>query len=116
MKRLWKLPHPWTPRTRPPLLGNPQNGFHKLPQAGSFILKGDISISLRMGTFLFRVDTCVACATLLFHDMHDRSHPGVDTALVLFVALVILDFFRPFARIKKFDRLRIAFRRNDRVA
>ena len=45
MKSLWKLPQPWTPRTRPPLLGNPQNGFHKLPQAVSLVHKG---------TFLFR--------------------------------------------------------------
>src|SRR5206468_8163145 len=35
VKRLWKLPPPWTPRTRPPRLGNPQNGFHELPQAVS---------------------------------------------------------------------------------
>ena len=45
MKSLWKLPQPWTPRTRPPLLGNPQNGFHELPQAVSLVQKG---------TFLFR--------------------------------------------------------------
>ena len=53
MTSLWKLPQPWTPRTRPPLLGNPQNGFHELPQAyrsferGHFYFakNGDISIS-----------------------------------------------------------------------
>ena len=34
MTGLWKLPEPWTPRTRPPLLGKPtEQVFHKLPQA-----------------------------------------------------------------------------------
>ena len=47
MKSLWKLPQPWTPKTRPPLLGNPQNGFHELPQAVDLFLS-------RKGTFLFR--------------------------------------------------------------
>lgn len=37
--------------TRPPLLGK-QNSFPPLPQA----ITGDISISLRTGTFLFRFD------------------------------------------------------------
>ena len=57
VKSLWKLPQPWTPRTRPPLLGKPtERVFHELPQAVSSRSEGDISISLRMGTFLFRVD------------------------------------------------------------
>ena len=46
----------------------------------------------------------------MFHDMYDSSHPGVDAALILLDALFILDFFRPFARIKTFDRLLIALR------
>ena len=30
---LWKLPEPWTPRTRPPLLGTRRERVsHKLPQ------------------------------------------------------------------------------------
>ena len=42
----WKLPEPWTPRTRPPLLGKPlERVFHELPQAVSLVQKG---------TFLFR--------------------------------------------------------------
>ena len=59
MKSLWKLPEPWTPRTRPPLLGKLQNSFPQLPQApflfmvrkqnerGHFYFakNGDISIS-----------------------------------------------------------------------
>jgi hypothetical protein len=54
---LWKLPQPWTPRTRPPLLGKPQNGFPRAPTGSHrFSFGGDISISLRTGTFLFRVD------------------------------------------------------------
>ena len=50
MTSLWKLPQPWTLSTRPPLLGNPQNGFRKLPQAAAVLV--------RKGTFLFRVDNC----------------------------------------------------------
>jgi len=59
-KSLWKLPEPWRPRTRPPLLGKLQNSFPQLRQA-PFLLwsgrrtRGDISISLRTGTFLFRL-------------------------------------------------------------
>ncbi len=43
-KRLWKLPEPWTHRTRPPLLGKLQNSFPQLPQASSY--------SFQKGTFL----------------------------------------------------------------
>ena len=39
----WNLPEPWTPRTRPPLLGKLQNSFPQLPQALSLF---------HMGTFL----------------------------------------------------------------
>jgi hypothetical protein len=46
VKSLWKLTQPWTPRTRPPLLGKPpERVFHELPQAVSLVQKG---------TFLFR--------------------------------------------------------------
>ena len=56
MKSLWKLPEPWTPRTRPPLLGKPKTVFHELPQASPGVsFKGDISIEGRMGTFLTRL-------------------------------------------------------------
>src|SRR5437879_5870929 len=43
---LWKLPEPWTPRTRPPLLGTPpERVFHELPQ---------VVLLVQKGTFLFR--------------------------------------------------------------
>jgi hypothetical protein len=29
--RVWKLPDPWTQRTRPPILAKPQNGFAQAP-------------------------------------------------------------------------------------
>src|SRR5580700_8380650 len=29
--RAWKLTDPWTPRTRPPILAKPQNGFAQAP-------------------------------------------------------------------------------------
>ena len=29
--RVWKLTDPWTPRTRPPILAKPQNGFAQAP-------------------------------------------------------------------------------------
>ncbi len=55
MKSLWKLPQPWTRRTRPPLLGKPQNGFPQAPTGSLgfsfgrghfyFAKNGDISIS-----------------------------------------------------------------------
>ena len=58
MKRLWKLPPPWTRRARAHRgLENPRTVFHELPQARSVVgSEGDISISLRTGTFLFRLD------------------------------------------------------------
>jgi hypothetical protein len=34
--RLWKLPEPWTPRTRPPLLGHAQGVCHSYHKA-SFV-------------------------------------------------------------------------------
>jgi hypothetical protein len=50
LKRLWKLPEPWTRRARAhPLVGKLQNSFPQLPHATS---TGDISIELRTGTFL----------------------------------------------------------------
>ena len=54
VKSLWKLPQPWTPRTRPPLLGNHRTvstSSHRQPRArfgrGHFYFakNGDISIS-----------------------------------------------------------------------
>jgi hypothetical protein len=59
MKSVWKLPAPWTPRTRAHrALENHKAVFHKLPHAVSFLSsKGDISIELRVGTFLTSFDT-----------------------------------------------------------
>ncbi len=54
VKSLWKLTQPWTPRTRPPLLGKPTDGFSTSSHRpyGSFTRghfyfakNGDISIS-----------------------------------------------------------------------
>jgi hypothetical protein len=43
---LWKLPEPWTPRTRPPLLGNSQTEFPQLPQG---LLLFSLPTSIREG-------------------------------------------------------------------
>ena len=44
-------------RTRPPLLGKPQNGFPQRPQGLRLNShNGDTSIELKPGTFLFRFD------------------------------------------------------------
>lgn len=65
-KSPWTLPEPWTHRTRPPLLGKPQNGFPQAPTGFTPLsveerrTTGDISISPRTGTFLFRLDTSYA--------------------------------------------------------
>ena len=44
MKSLWKLPEPWTPRPRPPLLGKLQNSFPRAPT-------GVLGVSFRRGHF-----------------------------------------------------------------
>jgi hypothetical protein len=44
MKSLWKLPEPWTPSTRPPLLGKPQNSFPRAPT-------GVLGVSFKRGHF-----------------------------------------------------------------
>ena len=46
MKSLWKLPQPWTPRTRPPLLGN-----HRTVSTSSH---RQSRVLVQKGTFLFR--------------------------------------------------------------
>ena len=41
-KSLWKLPQPWTPRTRPPLLGNHRTvstSSHRQPRKGTFLFR-----------------------------------------------------------------------------
>jgi hypothetical protein len=40
MTSLWKLPPPWTHRTRPPRRGKPQDGFPRAPTGGSAFLVG----------------------------------------------------------------------------
>lgn len=37
-KRPWKLPEPWTPRTRPPLLGKPEDRFSTATTGSLFFL------------------------------------------------------------------------------
>ena len=53
-KSLWKLPDPWTRRTRPTDPWKPQNGVHSSHRHYS---QGDMSIELTLGTFLTSLDT-----------------------------------------------------------
>jgi hypothetical protein len=58
MRRLWTLPEPWTRTARAHRsLENLRTVFHKRPQGIFFNLhQGDISIELRVGTFLTSLD------------------------------------------------------------
>ena len=54
VKSLWKLTQPWTPTTRPPLLGKTHRTvFHELPQAVSLVQKGTFLFREERGHFYF---------------------------------------------------------------
>ena len=70
--RPWKLPEPWTPRTRPPLLGKPPRT--RFPTATTGPIIGNQSVTHVAGLLCYLCFRLLIRARTVPSPQHDRQH------------------------------------------